>query len=256
MPGWDPDVYLKFANERTPPTIDLIERIHVADPRRIIDLGCGPGNSTEQLRRRWPQSTIVGLDSSADMIAKARQSYPDATWIAADAGAWKADEPFDLVFSNAMLHWLPDHARLCRRSSSRWRRAGRSPYRCRRTTIRRCITKSPQVSHDPAWNGRMERARRALTKEPPAFYFDVLEPLAKHVDLWDTVYYHVVSGPEAVVDWFRGTGLRPFLEALSSEEERLRFETLLLERYREAYPRRPSGHVLFPFKRLFFVAYR
>jgi len=112
------------------------------------------------------------------------------------------------------------------------------------------------VSQDRAWNSRMEFARAALTKQPPAFYYDTLHSVASHLDLWETTYYHIVAGPEAVLEWFRGTGLRSFLEALSSDEERQRFEQMLLERYTESYPRQPSGKVLFPFRRLFFVAYR
>src|SRR5438477_601218 len=114
MPQWDADLYLKFGGERTQPVRDLVHRIQLADPRRIIDLGCGPGNSTAELQRRWPGSSIAGLDSSAEMIGKARQVFPEGQWEVGDAASWTALEPFDLVFSNAMLHWLPNHARLCR----------------------------------------------------------------------------------------------------------------------------------------------
>src|ERR1700687_5256266 len=113
MPQWDADLYLKYGSERTQPVRDLLHRIRLTNPGRIIDLGCGPGNSTEELRRRWPGSTIVGLDNSVEMIGKARQSFPEGQWEVGDATTWHAADPFDLVFSNAMLHWLPDHARLC-----------------------------------------------------------------------------------------------------------------------------------------------
>jgi trans-aconitate 2-methyltransferase len=112
-----------------------------------------------------------------------------------------------------------------------------------------------EVSRDSAWDARMEPARAALTKEAPSFYYDALAEVAARVDLWETTYYHVVDGPEAIVEWFRGTGLRPFLEMLSSPEEQKRFEGMLLERYTRAYPRRANGKVLFPFRRIFFVAY-
>ena len=111
-----------------------------------------------------------------------------------------------------------------------------------------------EVSRDPAWNHRMERARNALTREPPSLYFDIFQPIAARFDLWETTYYHVLAGPEGVLDWFRGTGLRPFLEALATDDERNRFEAALLERHEVAYPRRAIGHVLLPFRRLFFVA--
>jgi len=117
MSQWDAGIYLKFADERTQPSLDLIQRINLPAPRRIIDLGCGPGNSTDALRRRWPQSAIAGLDNSAPMIEAARRTYPHGIWELGDVESWRADEPFDLVFSNALLQWLPDHAELCARLS-------------------------------------------------------------------------------------------------------------------------------------------
>lgn len=233
-----------------------MRRIELTDPRRIVDVGCGPGNSTEELRRRWPHSSIIGLDSSAEMSGKARQSRPDGVWIVADARSWSADEPFDLVFSNAMLQWLPDHAGVCRHLMAQVAPGGalaiQAPAHYDSLLHREIIA----VSHDPAWDQRLEGARKALTNEAPGFYYDTCQPLAARVDLWETTYYHVMDGPEAILEWFRGTGLRPFLQALATDEERLRFERMLLECYAAAYPRRPSGRVLFPFKRLFFVAYR
>jgi trans-aconitate 2-methyltransferase len=256
MPQWDAEVYLQFANERTQPSIDLIQRIQLGDPRRIIDLGCGPGNSTEALRRRWPNAAITGLDNSPDMIAKAQASYPQGTWIAADARSWRADEPFDLVFSNALLHWIPDHANLCPHLLDQVAPGGalaaQLPAHYDSPLHREILA----VSKDPAWDQGMDEARTAITREPPALYYDALEAVASRLDLWETTYYHVVAGPEAVLEWFRGTGLRPFLEALASDAERAQFERMLLERYTASYPRRPSGKVLFPFRRLFFIAYR
>ena len=256
MPQWDAQVYLKFANERTQPSLDLIHRIKLDEPRRIIDLGCGPGNSTQALRRRWPHATIVGLDNSPQMIESARETYPDGIWEVGDAVSWTAREPFDLVFSNALLKWLPDHSRVCRRLFDQVAAGGalaaQLPYHYDSALHREIL----EVSRDPAWDGRMHSARTAITREPPELYYDALESVASHVDLWETTYHHVVAGPEAVLEWFRGTGLRPFLEVLTSEGERQRFEAMLLERYTTSYPRRPNGKVLFAFRRLFFVAYR
>jgi trans-aconitate 2-methyltransferase len=256
MPEWDADVYLKFANERTQPSLDLIHRIRVENPRRIVDLGCGPGNSTQALRHRWPNAFIVGLDSSPQMIETAKNSYPDGSWEVGDAASWTASEPFDLVFSNAMLQWLPEHGSLCRHLFAQVAPGGalavQLPFHYDSPLHREIM----DVSKDPAWDDRMHSARSALTREPAALYYDTLQSLASVIDLWETTYHHVVAGPEAVLEWFRGTGLRPFLQALASDDERRRFEALLLERYRAGYPRRPNGKVLFPFRRLFFVAYR
>ncbi|HEY1241524.1 MAG TPA: methyltransferase domain-containing protein [Bryobacteraceae bacterium] len=256
MPQWDPSQYLKFAGERTQPVFDLLHRIRIENPRRIADLGCGPGNSTEVLRQRWPDAFIVGVDSSPEMIQKARQSRPDDAWVVADAAVWHSDEPFDLAFSNAMLHWVSDHAKVCRHLLKLLKTGGalavQVPAHYDSPLQREII----DVSRDPAWVDRMDGARRAQTNQPPGFYYDLLTPLVSRLDLWETTYYHVLSGPEGVVEWFRGTGLRPFLEALGSDEERRRFERKLLDRYTVSYPRRPNGSVLFPFRRLFFVAYR
>jgi trans-aconitate 2-methyltransferase len=256
VPAWDAELYLKFASERTQPAIDLLRRIELSEPRRILDAGCGPGNSTAELRRRWPSSNILGLDSSAEMIANAKQNYPDGNWIVADVRSWSTEEPFDLVFSNAMFQWLPDHAGACRHLLELVTPGGalavQLPAHYDSPVHREMI----DVSTDPAWTGRMEAARTALTKEHPEFYFDICQPVSSRVDLWETTYYHVLDGPEAILEWFRGTGLRPFLDALPAEDERVRFERMLLDRYKTSYPRRGGGQVLFPFKRLFFVAYR
>jgi trans-aconitate 2-methyltransferase len=256
MPEWDAQTYLQFANERTRPGVDLAQRVGVVNPRRIIDLGCGPGNSTQVLRQRWPEAEVIGLDSSPHMIEAARKAWPGEKWVLGDAATWTAGEPFDLVFSNAMLQWLPDHARLCQRLLEQVAPGGalavQLPAHYELPMHREIV----EVSRDPAWDERMNAARTALTREPASFYYDTLQPVAARLDLWETIYYHEVPGPDALVEWFRGTGMRPFLEALSSDDERSLFEVMLLKRYMAAYPRRPSGLVLFPFRRLFFVAYR
>jgi trans-aconitate 2-methyltransferase len=254
--SWDAGVYLRFANERTQPSIDLIQRINLAHPRRIIDLGCGPGNSTEPLRQRWIDAEVIGLDSSAPMIEAARKAYPNRTWLTGDAATWKSEEPFDLVFSNAMLQWLPDHPRICRQWFDQVAPGGALAVQIPAHYDLSMNREIVEVSKDLVWNDRMQAARASLKREPPSLYYDALEPVAAHIDLWETIYHHILPGPQAVLDWFRGTGLRPYLEALSTDEERQRFERLLLEKYEAAYPRRAGGQVLFPFRRLFFVAYR
>lgn len=256
MPTWDADLYLRFANERTQPSLDLIARIHLAQPRRIVDLGCGPGNSTEKLRQRWPEAEITGLDNSPEMIAAAAKSYPNEDWELADIATWAAEVPYDLVFSNAALHWLPDHARLfphlLTQVASRGALAVQMPAHGQ-SPLRLVVE---EVANDPAWSHLMEAARNAITFAAPSFYYDVLQPQATRVELWETLYYHIVDSPQAIVDWFRATGLRPFLEALADDEQRQRFEQMVLAGYTQAYPRQRDGRVSFPFRRLFLVAYR
>ena len=256
MPQWDASQYLKFASERTQPVFDLIHRIRLGNPRRIADVGCGPGNSTEALRARWPEASLTGVDSSAEMIAKAREARPEGVWLMADAATWQPEDRFDLIFSNAMLQWLRRHDEVCRHLLGLLAPGGalavQMPAHYNSPLHREIL----EVSRQPAWSDRLEGARGALTNLPPEFYYDLLAPLASRLDLWETTYYHVLAGPEGVLEWFRGTGLRPFLEALATPEERLRFERMLLERYEVSYPSRAGGLVLFPFRRLFFVAYR
>jgi trans-aconitate 2-methyltransferase len=247
---------MQFANERTQPTVDLIARIRLASPARIIDLGCGPGNSTAVLRQKWPQADLIGLDSSADMLAAARQAYPAEQWLLADAATWQADRPFELVFSNAALQWLPDHARLFPQLFAQVAPGGALAVQMPAHYQSPLHHVTLEVAQDSAWRHLMDGPGRALTRETPAFYYAVLQPLAAQLDIWETEYYHVVDSPQAIVTWFRGTGLRPFLEALETDEQRQRFEQLVLEGYTRAYPRQADGRVLFPFRRLFMVAYR
>jgi trans-aconitate 2-methyltransferase len=256
MPAWDAERYLQFADERTQPARDLIARVALPSPGRIADLGCGPGNSTAALRARWPGSRLLGLDSSPEMIAKAKASDPDVRWVLGDLAEWEAKKPFDLVFSNAALQWVPHHEtvfpRLMNQVAGGGALAVQMPFH-HESPLHQILL---DVAGEAAWRLRMTEAKQALTRKPPAFYYDTLRPLAAKLDLWITEYYHILEGPEGILDWFRGTGLRPFLEALSTDEERARFEALLLKSYSAAYPRRPDGRVLFPFKRLFLIAYQ
>ncbi|HEU0007801.1 MAG TPA: trans-aconitate 2-methyltransferase [Terriglobia bacterium] len=255
MPSWDADLYLKFASERTQPAVDLISRISLADPSRIIDLGCGPGNSTAILRQRWPAAEIVGLDNSREMIAAASQTYPDWTWVESDIATWTAAVPFDLVFSNAALHWVANHAavmpRLLRQVRPHGALAIQMPAHFHSPVHELMI----EIAKNPTWHQSMEKAIHAIKVERPAFYYDLLQPHTSKLDLWETEYIHVMDGPGGILEWIRGTGLRPFLEALPSDKQKRRFEELFLSGLAMAYPAQEDGRVLFPFRRLFILAY-
>ena len=256
MGKWNAQLYLRFADERTQPAVDLTARIDVPHPKRIIDLGCGPGNSTAIQRSRWPWAEITGLDDSPEMIEAASESYPDGQWVLADAAAWRAEVPYDIVFSNAALQWLPDHARLFPHLFDQVAPGGALAVQMpahHSSPVHRVIL---ETAEDPAWRHLLEGARKAMTKESPGFYYELLQPLASRLVIWETEYYHFLDGPQAIVEWFRATGLRPYLSALESEEQRLQFEEKLVEGYARAYPRQKDGRVLFPFRRLFLIAYR
>jgi trans-aconitate 2-methyltransferase len=255
MPTWNADLYLQYANERTQPSIDLTTRIQLENPRQIIDLGCGPGNSTAVLRGRWPAANIVGLDNSPAMIAKARADFPDGAWELAEIPAWRPDRRFDLVFSNAALHWVPDHATVIPHLFAQVAPGGalavQMPAHLESPVHRAML----EIADDPEWQARTAPAKGLVHVETPEFYYDLLCRAAARIDLWVTTYEHVMAAPEAIIEWIRGTGLRPFLEALSTDDQRARFTTKLLERAAVEYPSRSDGKVIFPFRRLFFVAY-
>lgn len=255
MTAWNPTLYLQFGDERTRPAEDLLARVALEQPQRIVDLGCGPGNSTALLRRRWPTAYVVGLDNSQQMIDRARQDAPDGTWLLADVHTWAADEPFDLVYSNATLHWLPDHAALFPRLFGQVAPGGALAVQMPANGESPAYRLIRALADDPVWSDRMAAARSAARIETPSLYYDVLCPLASRIDLWETTYYHVLGGPPAIIDWVRGTGLRPYLNALDADEQQ-EFLARLLDGLISAYPRQVDGNVLFAFKRLFLVAYR
>jgi trans-aconitate 2-methyltransferase len=249
VPSWNPSQYLKFSEERTRPCRDLAARID-ADPRRIVDLGCGPGNSTEVLAERWPAADLTGLDSSPDMIAQARAAHPEWRWLAGEIAAWAAGtDTFDLVFSNAALQWVPGHAfvfpQLLERARVFAMQVPGNPD-----------GPSHRLMREVARQFTFEKAVREWHSHDAAFYYDTLAPRAALLDLWETEYLHIMDSAEAIVEWYRGTGMRPFLEALSTDADRARFTADYLAAIRGAYPPQPDGKVLFPFRRIFLIAYR
>jgi trans-aconitate 2-methyltransferase len=248
MPDWDSALYLKFADERTQPCRDLAARI-LTTPQTIIDLGCGPGNSTEVIAARFPAAAITGLDSSEAMIANARQNHRHWRWITADIAGWATGtDRYDLIFSNAALQWVPDHERLLPQlldhaSALAVQLPGNwdaPAHRMMRDVARRF--------------GMLQNVREWFSHDEH-YYYDILAPHCSRLDVWVTEYLHVMPDADAVVEWYRGSGLRPFLEALPDEAAKERFVDEYRELLRAAYRPRPDGRVVFEFRRLFFVAY-
>lgn len=256
MSAWDPNKYLRFGDERTRPAFELAGRVAVESPATVIDLGCGPGNSTQVVRRRWPAARVCGLDSSPEMIAAAHKAYPDQEWMAGRIEEWAASEPYDVVFSNAALHWIPNHTALTQHLFAQVAAGGAFAFQIPSGAESPFRTAIQDVSEDAAWTDRMDAARNALTMEPPEVYYDALATQARALDIWETIYQHVMESPAAIVEWISSTSLRPFLNALASDQERQRFVALVTERVTKSYPTRTNGRVLFPFQRMFVIAYR
>jgi trans-aconitate 2-methyltransferase len=250
---WNPAGYLRFADERTRPAVDLAARVEVAAPARVVDLGCGPGNSTRVVRSRWPAAVVTGLDSSAEMLAAARADQPDASWELADLAAWSPPEPVEVAFSNAALQWVPDHAAVFPRlfAGVSAALAVQVPAHFASPVHRLMV----DVSNRHPWRDTLAAARNTISVGRPGFYYDLLRPLARRIDLWETEYVHQLDGPDAILAWVRTTALRPYLDALPPGD-RPAFERQFLAELTAAYPRQADGRVLFPFRRLFVVAYR
>jgi trans-aconitate 2-methyltransferase len=253
MPTWDDAQYLKFADARTRPAAELLARVPAEAPARVVDLGCGPGNSTELLVARWPDAQITGVDNSEAMLARARETLPKQRFELSDLRTFRADAPVDVTFANASLHWVPEHAQvlpaLLDALAPHGSLAFQMPnnyqepsHRLMREVILKYVPDLSVVqTHPPI--------------ESAAFYYDLLAPRAKHVDIWQTRYEQVVPDAAAIVEWFKGTGLRPYLEAIEPEQRKA-FEREYESEIARAYPERSDGRRLFSFPRLFIVCTR
>lgn len=249
---WDPSLYLTFDDERTRPAGDLLARVPLAAPARIVDLGCGPGNSTAKLAARFPQARITGVDTDPAMLERAGRTDIPADWVRADIASYTPPPGTDLIYSNAALHWLDDHETLFPRLMTALGPGGVLAVQMPNNFAAPSHTILRDLTAQPRWTQGQDRHRSIGT---PAFYYALLAPLSAGVDLWQTEYLHVLNGPDPVLTWIGGSALRPVLDALP-ESERAPFKAACAARLAEAYPERPDGRTLFPFKRLFMIAVR
>lgn len=256
-PTWDPELYLSFRSQRTRPALDLLDRVRLASPRRIVDLGCGPGHLTAELHDRWPTAHIEAVDRSAEMLERARADHPDlpVDWLAADIAGWAPAQPVDLILSNATLHWLDDHASLFPRLVGALRDGGVLAVQMPRNHDEPTHRAAVEVAREGPWADDLLPLLRERPVAEPQVLHDVLRPHVSSLDVWETTYLHELPSSEAVAAWTRGSVLRPLLQALD-EADRAEFEARYLERIRAAYPRRSTGAVLMPFRRQFVVAVR
>jgi trans-aconitate 2-methyltransferase len=256
MPDWSANQYLRFADERTRPCRDLIAQIQLDQVRSIIDLGCGPANSTEVLRGRWPDARIEGLDNSPAMVNTARGRFPELTFTCAAIEDWatNSSDTYDLVFSNAALQWIDDHPRILPQLLGRVNPGGALAFQMPAITDAPAQRLIRDMAHSGNWN--FTQPLHDWHSLPIASYYDILAPHVPRLDLWQTEYQHILDGPESIVEWYKGTGLRPFLNALGTDADRDQFLAEYLEAVRKSYPRRSDGKVIFAFRRIFVLATR
>lgn len=256
MPDWDPNLYLKFSDQRARPAADLIAQIKLDNPRRIIDLGCGTGNSTEQLHARWPNAELTGLDNSQNMLSQARQNHPDWNWEKNTIENWKPERAYDLVFSNAALHWVPDHGTLFPRLLNAVMPGGalavQMPYNFQSPAHQGM----KRVAAYPRWAGRLDGASEKYHVQQIVFYYKALSNAAAALNLWEVEYLQIMSSTRAILEWVRSTAMRGYLERLTDPAEQKQFEELCLREFKKCYRAEDDGKVLFPYRRMFIIAYK
>jgi trans-aconitate 2-methyltransferase len=252
--SWDPAQYARFADARLRPAIDLLARVPPGPRAAIYDLGCGSGAVTRLIAERWPQATILGLDSSEAMLEKARQAVPAARFAVADIAGWAPPQPADLIVANAALHWIDGHERLMLRLMDGLRPGGVLAVQMPRNHAAPSHTAMAETVRSGPWAARLAGVRGIVPVAPAADYLRLLAPRAASVEAWESEYVHVLEGPDPVMEWTKGTALRPYLDALG--DDAAPFLAAYSTRLRAAYPPEPDGRTLFPFRRVFVVAMR
>jgi trans-aconitate 2-methyltransferase len=253
--SWSAQQYSKFERERTRPVRDLVAAIPAADVKYAVDLGCGPGNSTEVLAQRYPHAEVVGMDNAQDMIEAARKRLPSVRFELSEISTWSAQKPCDVILANASLQWLPDHRTLYPRLASQLTEGGSLAVQTPDNLAEPAHLLAAQLGADARWRAKIG-AGRHHERHGVDFYFSLLKPVCRTVDIWRTTYSHVLQGgPSAVVEWFKATALRPYLGPLN-EDEKAEFLEAYTAAIAKAYPAYDDGTVLLPFPRLFVVATR
>lgn len=250
---WNPDQYLKFAQPRFRPAIDLLSQIACEAPRNVYDLGCGAGNVTKMLAQRWPEASIVGIDDSESMLEKARQSHLAISWQQRSIASWTPDEPADVIYSNAALQWLSGHEILFPRLMSSLAPGGILAVQMPRNFDEPSHSLIHDTVRSGPWAGRLAHLLRPSPVGDAHYYYKLVARHSASVDIWETQYLQVLSGKDPVKEWTKGTWLRQFLDALD-EADRPAFEDDYARRLRDAYPCLENCNTLYPFRRLFIVA--
>ncbi|MGL4264215.1 MAG: trans-aconitate 2-methyltransferase, partial [Afipia sp.] len=249
----DAQQYLKFEDERTRAARDLLAQIPGQDARGVVDIGCGPGNSTELLAKRWPQAKITGIDTSADMLRQARERLPQHMFIEANISHWAPPSGTDVLFANAIFQWVPNHLKQLMRLAMALPDGGSMAVQMPDNMDEPSHVLMREVARLPQFHTQLAHALEARGELPgPGVYYDALRPLCRRIDIWHTVYNHVLEDAPAIVEWVKGTGLRPFLDPLEIPERR-EFLEAYTARIAASYLPQADGKVLLRFPRIFIV---
>jgi trans-aconitate 2-methyltransferase len=255
---WDPDQYQHFGDERSRPFFDLLARVGAQDPAVVVDLGCGPGTLTVALTRRWPGAVVRGIDSSAEMVEAARALPPSGgprlSFVQGDVRNWEPDGGVDVIVSNAVLQWVPDHLAVLARWAGFLQAGGWLAVQIPGNYDQPSHLALRELASGGRWRSQLAGVQLNRQAADPAVYLDLLARAGFEVDAWETTYLHVLHGEDPVLDWYQGTGLRPVLAALPPGEA-AEFLDDYRARMSEAYPAAAYGTV-FPFRRVFVVAVR
>ena len=251
---WDSKQYLQYANERTQPAVDLVKRIALDNPASALDVGCGPGNSTAILKAQFPGAEVLGIDNSEDMLAKARTQYGESLlfrYCDINTGLSGLAAKFDVVFSNACLQWVPDHRRILPALYGLLNPGGVLAVQIPKNGESPLYKAMDEVVAEPKWN--FNSADVAYNKSlPPEEYFDILSGLSDDFSIWESVYYHRMKSHAALVDWIKGTKLRPYLTLLNDKGQK-ELENEIVTRLAPLYPVQKNGEIIYRFRRLFFI---
>ncbi|GAA3605887.1 methyltransferase domain-containing protein [Marihabitans asiaticum] len=264
MPSWDPTQYDRFADERARPFRDLLHRVDAQQPRLVLDLGCGNGRLTLELAARWPDARVVGVDSSPEMLAAARerQGSDAVEWVEADLTDWQIadlDAAPDVIVSNATLQWIPMHLPLVQRWLDALAPGGWFAMQVPGNFESPTHALMRQVAAEHPRRAELEAATKRFGAGEPSTYLQILSAAGLAVDVWETTYLHVLD-PDAeqenpVLEWVSGTGLRSVLDLLTDDQERAVFLADYGDRVAQAYPRTAAG-VILPFRRVFAVGHK
>ncbi len=255
--AWNPTLYAAFRQQRLQPALDLLARVSLEAPRRVYDLGCGPGEVTRLMAERWPAAKITGLDSDRNMLETAAAEDVDApgpvSWEQGDIADFQAADAPDLIFSNAALNWVEAHETVFPRLAGLLAPGGVLAVQMPRNSTEPSHAAMMDIARAGPWREQLAPLLNPPPVRGPAFYHKVLDPLAARLDIWETKYLHVLEGQDPVVKWFSATALRPFLAALE-EPVRGRYLAEYTARMRSVYPPQPDGRTLLTLRRIFILA--